>query len=157
VDAPFVLTVVVVGFPTVAASSPSARLAGFLVVVVGGGGGVVGVVLVGALVLVVAATGAVVVVVVVVVVVEEEDAEPQLKLPKLVIVSMLDLDDGDVVPLFRLAHTQAGLPLLAANADLAATVEPDRPEVVVPLHVLSEAVPNEKPEPQPRRQRGVNG
>jgi len=156
VDAPFVLTVVVVGFPTVAASSPSARLAGFLVVVVVGGGGGVGV-LVGALVLVVAATGAVVVVVVVVVVVEEEDAEPQLKLPKLVIVSMLDLDDGDVVPLFRLAHTQAGLPLLAANADLAATVEPDRPEIVVPLHVLSDAVPNEKPEPQPRRQRGVNG
>ncbi len=86
-----------------------------------------------------------------------EDAEPQLKLPVLVIVSMLDLDDGDVVPLFRLAHSQAGLPLLAANAALAATVEPDRPEVVVPLHVLSDAVPNEKPEPQPRRQRGVNG
>ena len=86
-----------------------------------------------------------------------EDAEPQLKLPKLAIVSMLDLDDGDVVPLFRLAHTQAGLPLLAGNAALAGTVEPNRPEVVVPLHVLSDAVPNEKPEPQPRRQRGVNG
>jgi len=154
VDAPFVFTVV--GWPgsaTLAASSPSARLAGFLVLVVEGGGGVVRVLVEAAVGVLV---GAVVVVVVVVMVVVE-DAEPQLKLPVLVIVSMLFKDDGDVVPLFRLAHTQAGLPLLAANADWAATVEPERPEVVVPLHVLSEAVPNEKPEPQPRRQRGVNG
>jgi branched-chain amino acid transport system permease protein len=58
-----------------------------------------------------------------------------------------------------LTYSQTGRATRAIsdNADLAATVEPDRPEVVVPLHVLSEAVPNEKPEPQPRRQRGVNG